>query len=198
MGVFVIVPHVPNYSASSLTNGGCYTTLYGTSGKGRYVGTVDAVKMVAFYVNTYLYIVAQETASVALSNVNDPNYVRQYRVETAVSGYPGYFYYGESVGSGSYSRPNPDMIPFNSLNEAMELIGEQFVETYPITYRPTNCSFPGAPTEAAVGSTVVVPVAFPDGYGLVNESNIYVTNNRVAIPSTYSDGQLTFTMPNPT
>lgn len=67
----------------------------------------------------------------------------------------------------------------------------------PITYRPTNCSFPGAPTEAAVGDTVVVPVAFPDGYGLVNESNIYVTNNGVVIPSTYSNGQLTFTMPNP-
>lgn len=68
---------------------------------------------------------------------------------------------------------------------------------YPITYRPTNCSFPGAPIEAAVGDTVVVPVTFPDGYGLINESNIYVTNNGVVIPSTYSNGQLTFTMPDP-
>lgn len=68
---------------------------------------------------------------------------------------------------------------------------------YPITYRPTNCSFPNAPTEAIVDETVVVPVSFPDGYGLVNESNIYVTNNGVVIPSTYSNGQLTFTMPDP-
>ena len=66
-----------------------------------------------------------------------------------------------------------------------------------ITYRPTNCSFPNAPTEGVVDSTVVVPVTFPEGYGLVNEANIYVTNNGVVIPSTYSNGQLTFTMPNP-
>lgn len=71
------------------------------------------------------------------------------------------------------------------------------VDTYPITYRPNNCSFPGAPTEAAVGDTVVVPVTFPNGYGLVNESNIYVTNNGIVIPSTYSNGHLTFTMPDP-
>lgn len=67
----------------------------------------------------------------------------------------------------------------------------------PITYRPTNCSFPNAPTEAEVGDTVNVHVTFPEGYGLVNESNIYVTNNGVVIPSTYSNGQLTFTMPDP-
>lgn len=197
MGVFVIVPHVPNYSASSLTNGGCYTTVYGTSGKGRFIGTTNTAKMVAFYVNTILYVVAQETTSGALSNTNDPNYVRQMSVETAVSGYPGYYYYRESSSFDSFIRPNPDMIPFNSLSEAMELIGEQFVESYTITYRLTNCTAPGAPTEARVGNTVVVHVTFPDGYGLVNDSNIYVTNNGVVIPSTYSNGQLTFTMPDP-
>lgn len=83
------------------------------------------------------------------------------------------------------------------LNSDLSWVEFDFVNTYPITYRPTNCSFPNAPTEAAVGENVVVPVTFPDGYGLVNESNIYVTNNGVVISSTYSNGQLTFTMPDP-
>lgn len=69
--------------------------------------------------------------------------------------------------------------------------------TYPITYRPTNCSFPNAPTEAAVGDTVTVPVAFEEGYGIVNPSDIYVTCNGVSVPSTYNNGTLTFTMPDP-
>lgn len=68
---------------------------------------------------------------------------------------------------------------------------------YPITYRPTNCSFPNAPTEATVGDTVMVPVAFNEGYGIVNSSDIYVTCNGVAVPSTYNNGTLTFTMPDP-
>lgn len=77
------------------------------------------------------------------------------------------------------------------------VLSQYLSNKYPITYRPTNCSFPNAPTEAAVGENVVVPVTFPDGYGIVNESNIYVTSNGVVIPSTYSNGQLTFTMPDP-
>lgn len=70
-------------------------------------------------------------------------------------------------------------------------------DTYPITYRPTNCSFPNAPTEAAVGDTVTVPVAFTEGYTLVNSSDIHVTCNGVLVPSTYDNGTLTFTMPDP-
>lgn len=86
----------------------------------------------------------------------------------------------------------------NNLNNDLSWVEWDYSGSlFPIIYRPTNCSFPGAPTEAAVGETVVVPVTFPDGYGLVNESNIYVTNNGIIIPSTYSNGQLTFTMPDP-
>lgn len=88
---------------------------------------------------------------------------------------------------------NAGLSIFDNINQIKAAFGIAF----PITYRPTNCSFPNAPTEAAVGDTVIVPVTFPDGYGLVNESNIYVTNNGVAVPSTYSNGQLTFTMPDP-
>lgn len=68
---------------------------------------------------------------------------------------------------------------------------------FPISYRPTNCYFPNAPTEAAVGDTVIVSVVFDEGYGIVNPSDIYVTCNGVTVPSTYNNGTLTFTMPDP-
>lgn len=111
-----------------------------------------------------------------------------------------YFYYENAGGEAEYylSQATPAFEPFDTYADALYAITHyRPIVSYPITYRPTNCSFPGAPTEAVVGDTVVVPVTFPDGYGLVNESNIYVTNNGVVIPSTYSNGQLTFTMPDP-
>lgn len=114
----------------------------------------------------------------------------------------GMYFHNENAGGEVVYYPAqavPAFDPFDTYEEALYALTHYSpIVTYPITYRPTNCSFPDAPTEAAVGDTVVVPVTFPDGYGLANESNIYVTNNRVAIPSTYSNGQLTFTMPDPT
>lgn len=85
---------------------------------------------------------------------------------------------------------------FSDIQEAAEYI-YRLGQTYPITYRPTNISFPNAPTEAVVGNTVVVPVTFPDGYGLANPDDLYVQCNGVLVPSTYENGQLTFTMPDP-
>lgn len=90
---------------------------------------------------------------------------------------------------------SPSIHIFTSMDEALE---DFFGRVgYPITYRPTNCTFPNAPTEAAVGDTVTVTVAFEEGYGIVNPSDIYVTCNGVAVPSTYNNGTLTFTMPDP-
>lgn len=69
--------------------------------------------------------------------------------------------------------------------------------SYPIVYRNTNCASSG-PTEASVGDVVQVSYSFPDGYGIVNPStDIYVTNNGVVVPSSYVNGTLTFTMPDP-
>lgn len=66
-----------------------------------------------------------------------------------------------------------------------------------ITYRLTNATTTG-PSEAAIGDTVIVPLTFPEGYGVVNPStDAYVTCNGVLVPSTYSNGQLVFTMPDP-
>lgn len=71
------------------------------------------------------------------------------------------------------------------------------MNVHPITYRDTNCTHSG-PDEATIGDTVNVDYTFPDGYGIVNpQSDIYVTNNGVVIPSSYANGRLTFTMPDP-
>lgn len=68
---------------------------------------------------------------------------------------------------------------------------------YPIVYRNTNCISSG-PAEASVGDAVQVEYTFPEGYGIVNPStDIYVTNNGVVVQSSYSNGILTFTMPDP-
>ena len=73
-----------------------------------------------------------------------------------------------------------------------------YSDAYPITYRLTNCTAPTAPAEAAVGDTVTVTPTFPTGYGVVNPAtDAYVMNNGVLVPSTYSNGTLTFTMPDP-
>lgn len=87
---------------------------------------------------------------------------------------------------------------YDSLERA--LVGEGLVpggDTYPITYRLTNCTANSAPTEAAVGDTVNVPLTFPSGYGIANASDAYVMNNGVLVPSSYSNGVLTFEMPDP-
>ncbi len=67
----------------------------------------------------------------------------------------------------------------------------------PIVYRDTNCSHNG-PDSSVVGDTVTVNYTFPEGYGIVNpSSDIYVTNNGIVVPSSYVNGTLTFTMPDP-
>lgn len=71
-------------------------------------------------------------------------------------------------------------------------------DKFPITYRLTNCAAPTAPSEGAVGDTVTVTPIFPDGYGVINPTtDAYVMNNGVLVPSTWSNGVLTFTMPDP-
>lgn len=84
---------------------------------------------------------------------------------------------------------------FTSIEEAAEYIYN--LGRYPITYRLTNCTAPNAPSEASIGDTVRVPLVFPEGYGIVNNANVYVTNNGAIVSSTYSDGVLTFEMPDP-
>lgn len=64
---------------------------------------------------------------------------------------------------------------------------------YPITYVPINSVLSG-PESAASGETVNVSVSFPDGY-IYQEKGVSIYNKDGAIPFTYTDGTLTFTMP---
>ena len=67
----------------------------------------------------------------------------------------------------------------------------------PTTYRLTNCTAPDAPSEAAPGDTVIVPLVFSEGFGIVNPTDAYVTNDGDSVASTWNanDNTLTFTMP---
>lgn len=97
--------------------------------------------------------------------------------------------------SGEYNSYNNLYIDAYSTKE--DLLRDLY-RIYPITYRLTNCTAPSAPTKATVGDTVTVPFQFTSGYGIVNPaSDVYVTNNGVIVPSQYSNGVLTFTMPDP-
>lgn len=134
-----------------------------------------------------------------------------------VAGYPhGMWYMGTVLGVGynhmrAYAWSNNNTFTEPAKNTSYIIVLEDIYSTeqeaydaimgiqhvFPITYRPTNCSFPNAPVEATVGDTVTVPVAFTEGYQLGNPSDIYVTCNGVSVPSTYANGVLTFTMPDP-
>lgn len=85
---------------------------------------------------------------------------------------------------------------YSTLADALVDIDAYFFGiTYQITYHLTNCTAPTAPTSAMTGDTVNVQLQFPSGYSVVNSSDAYVMNNGVIVPSTYSNGTLTFTMP---
>lgn len=93
----------------------------------------------------------------------------------------------------------PSLQPYSISGYDIDGTFEYIEPVYPITYRLTNCTASTAPTEAMIGDTVTVPFQFTSGYGFVNpSSDVYVTNNGVVIPSQYSNGVLTFTMPDPT
>lgn len=119
------------------------------------------------------------------------------------SNYPGVYFVYTGTGVAREGETWYIPSPFIETNNALYDIAGPYLynivkDKYPITYRLTNCTAPSAPTEAVVGDTVTVPITFPEGYGIVNpSSDAYVTCNGVLVPSTYSNGQLVFTMPNP-
>lgn len=111
----------------------------------------------------------------------------------AISQYGDYAYADSMFG---FERV-PSYRIYNNLQECLVAMAGPLTPPYSITYRDTNCVSSG-PTEASVGDVVQVDYTFPDGYGIVNPStDIYVTNNGVVVPSSYSNGTLTFTMPDP-
>lgn len=198
MGSYAFIPYVADRSLQSIQSNGLVVYRQVSTdpqNDSAFISANDTRTVVAFY-GTHRVIASERVMSGTLSYFSDS--VRG-SIEVASTGVQHTRYkYGYSNVNLTYDFTILAGIqPYNSLKEVLDAFDELFGIIYPITYRPTNCSFPGAPVEALVGDTVIVPVSFPDGYGLANESNIYVTNNGVAIPSTYSNGQLTFTMPDP-
>lgn len=192
MGTFINLPKVNDFQ-DAYTNG---VYLFDQGGYAHYFGsTTDNLYKFARVGNDYFWISNEQTyylqAKVANGAVTSASITERGNIVATVQGVTVYYNH--------WTNPtSPILVTLEPYNSFEEMVSDIFGSAvFPITYRPTNCSFPNAPTEAVVGDTVVVPVTFPDGYGLVNESNIYVTSNGVVIPSTYSNGQLTFTMPDP-
>lgn len=207
---YVLVPVVDNptqgvidnwlkIGSNSFDRDNWISTIYSTNlvKSAYYKGSSDSY----YYIAVMTYSETSPLLHVVYANdyYSSVYHLKNYTLQPYFNGSPNLVH--THVGQMIQSQLNGDIPVYTSEAEALSAMDDgiwnYIPNIHPITYRPTNCSFPGAPTEAAVGETVVVPVTFPDGYGLANESNIYVTNNGVAIPSAYSNGQLTFTMPDP-
>ena len=66
----------------------------------------------------------------------------------------------------------------------------------PINYNLRNCSAPGAPERADPGAQGSITLTANSGFEFLDPaSDIYVTNNGVAVVSSYANGVLHFTMP---
>lgn len=117
--------------------------------------------------------------------------------------YYGYFFYvtassmtASSVTSSPYTLTGYYTDSYSTCEDMISAIGvEPIGENEPITYRLTNCTTTG-PDSAPPRSRVSIPLTFPTGYNIIDPlSDVYVTNNGVIIPSSYTNGTINFTMP---
>lgn len=200
---FLTVPEIEDYSR--ITTDGLLIGNFQTSSdnKGYVASSLSSSLFIGRYVytaNSYngIVVLAKLSGQRCYINKGDNAGSNGFIVNTFDSVNSVYyttigFYFGNS-GDGSVIGDNMLRL-FPTLQELLVAFGH-YSMTYSITYRDTNATHSG-PAEAAVGDNVTVNYTFPDGYGIVNSSDIYVTNNGVLIPSTYADGTLTFTMPDP-
>lgn len=187
------IAQVDDYTANTLTAYGSPRYVFNNGNMYYYYGThVAGLQYV--YLNRdasseYLTIVAISDTSFDLGalikNSDNPQSVHYY------NSYPPYSYYpGTHVFMGQ--GPLKSSVPAGT---RMYNSWEELFPGLPIIYRDTNCSHNG-PDLGIPGNVVTVNYTFPEGYGIANPSaDVYVTNNGVAIPSQYSNGVLTFTMP---
>lgn len=174
---------------NALLNGGLYIVdglnNYGNASASYIANPVsNEVSKVAFYLDTNrvaYWITGNRCSMNVYSRTSSLPYtsVTYYSGNTAPD---GYF---------TYTSTNLHVDVFNSSEDAYSALFDK-----PITYRLTNCTAPSAPQAATAGATVSVQLQFAEGYDIVNPtSDIYVTDNGVIVPSVYSNGTLTFTMP---
>lgn len=151
----------------------------------------------AFFNSNYIGV-SYTISNNSYSYLNDPNtYPLVYNVN-------GNRYYGVIISAndgGALAEVYKTGIyadnVYTTLDEGLQSITITGID-YPITYRLTNTTPIYAPSSAAIGEIVNATFTFPYGYGIANPmTDIYVTNNGVIVPHTYSNGTLTFTMPSP-
>ncbi len=195
---FIDIP-VCGQTAAEVIDNGLYFGLNSLGVWSNYAGISSGIAYGCYYSyseSNYQFMFLSNTvlqALVAETNGSTKNLITQQDINMPYSNI--YYYYQGTLIPSAYIVSE---IPiYNSRNEALEAFAAG-VSSHPITYRLTNCTAPSAPTEATVGDTVTVPFQFTSGYGIVNpSSDLYVTNNGVVVPSQYSNGVLTFTMPDP-
>lgn len=97
----------------------------------------------------------------------------------------------------TYNIASINSCPFNYIGifESIDIAIDYLYNnaSIPITYIPINSTLSG-PESASSGDTVNVSVSFSDGY-IYQENGVQIYNQNGTIPFTYSDGQITFTMP---
>lgn len=172
-----------------------------------YGASTDSVKLAGFYYGDnnsgYGVCLASDEAFISYGAYVENSSLVGWRNDNANYGgvyadvdFSGLYWF--AYGGGSNPRAGQWFIDnYASQHEGVIALKNAVRVIYPITYQAVNADTSTCPVEAVVGDIVTVIPSFPSGYGIVNSNNIYVTNNGVVIPSNYSNGVLTFTMPSP-
>lgn len=207
MANFVVVPYVSSDTAYDLYNGGVdlgtntsnvsYRAAFNNSAETRLV-------RLGFYTSgsfgiRYFCIASNSTGSIRiiLTTKSGSTYDIYSDITPNIRAWDNNWVYASIDAIDSSIQT--DLTIFGSLNQCVQAMVSAPIPpvTFPITYRLTNATTTG-PNEATIGDTVTVPLQFTEGYGIVNPTtDVYVTNNGVVVPSQYSNGVLTFTMPDP-
>lgn len=111
----------------------------------------------------------------------------------------GYYYVSSVSYTPLQSFVNAGIDYYETRQAAEEAMSDYIAVYYPITYQYTNSTVSG-PSEAAVGDTVTVSAVPNNNYGITDPaSQIFVTNNDVAVAYDWNPttNTITFTMPDP-
>lgn len=113
--------------------------------------------------------------------------------DDTITGYP---YNMNPSTTDSFANVTYYLDEYSSRSAAIAAV-EVYSPSKPIIYRLTNCTAPSAPSEAATGSTVIVPLVFSEGFGIVSSSDAYVMNDGEQVPAIWNpnDNTITFNMP---
>lgn len=196
MGSYLVLPYTDDFSLSNIESLGveCYSyTAHDHTLYVKHVADNNTTTIIGFYGN-HRVIAALNIMSGSLSHFTHIGSSDETIITfTSVSATRYNYGYSDI----EFDNISPVVESYSSKDELFRAFDAIMRVAYPITYRLTNCTAPDAPTEAAVGDSVSVSFVYTEGYGITDNTNVYVTNNGVIVPSTYSDGVLTFEMPDP-